>query len=105
MHRDERPNKKNVVPRVYAPASALLAVLLLPVAARAQWTTDASGNISNSNASNVGIGTGAAAPTSKLEVNGTAAVSSDLTVAGGRLKFTLSGPEGQVQGATERLSF
>ncbi|MFL6283451.1 MAG: hypothetical protein ACJ74Q_09960 [Pyrinomonadaceae bacterium] len=80
-------------------------LLLAPAVARAQWSTpDASGNVSSTNMGNVGVGT-TTALTSKLDVNGTAAVSGDLKVATGRLKFTFSGPEGYVQGATERLSF
>jgi hypothetical protein len=55
-------------PTLYAAAAlSLLAVMLLPGAARAQWTTTGS-NISNSNAGNVGVGTGTNAPASKLEV-------------------------------------
>ncbi|MFL6285814.1 MAG: hypothetical protein ACJ74Q_21960 [Pyrinomonadaceae bacterium] len=106
MNRDERPNVKNVLARPCAHVLALLAVLiLLPAAARAQWTTpDASGNTNTAaGINNVGVGT--ASPTSKLDVTGTAAVSGDLKVAGGRFKFTFSGPEGQMQGVTERLSF
>jgi hypothetical protein len=90
---------------ITAAFAALTILLLAPAVARAQWSTpDASGNVSSTNTGNVGIGT-TTAPTSKLDVNGTAAVSGDLKVATGRLKFTFSGPEGYVQGATERLSF
>jgi hypothetical protein len=60
---------KNLRPSLYA--LALLALLALPGAARAQWTApDASGNVNNTNAGNVGVGTGASAPAGKLDVKG-----------------------------------
>lgn len=67
------------------------------------WVPAGTSDITNNNAGNVGIGT--SAPTSKLDVVGTASVSGDLKAAGGRVKFSFSGPEGYMQGATERLSF
>jgi hypothetical protein len=55
MHAAERPTKKRPGPPPYAAAIlSLLTVMLLPGAARAQWTQDANGNIST-NASNVGV--------------------------------------------------
>ena len=102
MHRDELPTRNVRLPLYATALLALLAAMLSPTAARAQWTTTGN-DISNTNTGNVGVGT--ASPTSKLDVTGTAAVSGDLKVAGSRLKFTFSGPEGYIQGATERLSF
>lgn len=68
MHAVERPTMKRARLHLYVAAILpLLALLLLPGAARAQWTTTGS-NISNSNAGNVGVGTGTNAPASRLEV-------------------------------------
>jgi hypothetical protein len=60
-----RTNRNGVRPA--ALALALLAVLALPGAAAAQWATDAgTGNISNTNSGNVGVGT--TSPIYKLDV-------------------------------------
>jgi hypothetical protein len=68
MHAVERALKMRARPPLYAAAAlSLLALMLLPGAARAQWNTSGS-NISNSNAGNVGVGTGPNAPASRLEV-------------------------------------
>jgi hypothetical protein len=68
MHRVERPTTKRAgLPQYAAAILPLLALLLLPAAARAQWTQpDANGNISSTNSGNVGIGT--TAPVGKLDV-------------------------------------
>jgi Peptidase_G2, IMC autoproteolytic cleavage domain len=70
MHRVERPLKMRARPTLYATAAlSLLALMLLPAAARAQWTQpDASNNIHSTNSGNVGVGTGTNAPASRLEV-------------------------------------
>ena len=70
MHRVERPLKMKTRPTLYAAAAlSLLALILLPAAARAQWTQpDASNNIHSTNSGNVGVGTGSNAPASRLEV-------------------------------------
>ncbi|HKP11354.1 MAG TPA: hypothetical protein VJZ91_04560 [Blastocatellia bacterium] len=90
-------------------ALALLALIGADRVARAQTPTptppwvESGTNIISTNDGNVGIGT--PAPTSKLDVSGTAAVSGDFKAAAGRLKFSFGGPEGYIQGNTERLSF
>ena len=67
MHRDERPTMRAGLPIHLPAALALLALMVLPGSARAQWAT--SGNdIHNTNTGNVGIGTGASAPAGRLEV-------------------------------------
>jgi Peptidase_G2, IMC autoproteolytic cleavage domain len=70
MHRVERALKLRARPTLYAAAAlSLLALMLLPTAARAQWTQpDASNNIHSTNSGNVGVGTGTNAPASRLEV-------------------------------------
>jgi Peptidase_G2, IMC autoproteolytic cleavage domain len=68
MHRAERPTMKRAgLPLYAATILTLLAALLLPGAASAQWTTTGT-NITNSNSGNVGVGTGSNAPASRLEV-------------------------------------
>ena len=62
-------NKKvSVGPLATLASGAIFIVLMLlqPAAVKAQWTTDGSGNISNTNTGNVGIGT--PSPTALLEV-------------------------------------
>ncbi|MDQ3742960.1 MAG: rod shape-determining protein MreC [Acidobacteriota bacterium] len=70
MHAVERPLKMRARPPLYVTAALLLlALMLLPTAARAQWTQpDASNNIHSTNSGNVGVGTGTNAPASRLEV-------------------------------------
>ena len=72
MRTDGRPTRKRAGLPLYAAVTlSLLAVTLLPGAAHAQtpWSTpDSSGNISNTNAGNVGVGT--ASPSNKLDVSG-----------------------------------
>jgi hypothetical protein len=68
MQKIERPAQGRPALPFYFPAAlALLAALMLPGAARAQWTQpDANGNISSTNSGNVGIGT--ASPAAKLDI-------------------------------------
>jgi hypothetical protein len=79
MRRFERPGMKRGALPMYLPAAVLLlAVLLLPEAARAQWTQpDTSNNISNTNAGNVGVGT--PSPTARLQVAGDITASGNLS--------------------------
>jgi Peptidase_G2, IMC autoproteolytic cleavage domain len=64
MHRVERPTTKRAgLPQYAAAILSLLAVLVLPAAARAQWTSS-SGNTTTTD--NVGIGT--TAPAGKLDI-------------------------------------
>ena len=66
------------------PALALLALALLPGAARAQWTQpDAKQNINNTNTGNVGVGT--ANPTTAVEARGTGSFGGDVLAGAGGL--------------------
>jgi hypothetical protein len=57
MHAVEKPMTKRSGLSIYlAAASLLLALLLLPGAAHAQWTQDANGNITTTNSGSVGVG-------------------------------------------------
>jgi hypothetical protein len=75
MRAMERPMTKRAMPHVYLWAAvALLAVVSIPGAARAQqWTTstNSSNNINSTNSGNVGVGT--SAPQAKLDVEGSSA--------------------------------
>lgn len=65
MHAVERPTKRSGLSIYLAAASLRLALLLLPAAARAQWTTS-NGNTTTPN--NVGISAGTTAPNGNLDV-------------------------------------
>jgi hypothetical protein len=65
----KRTNKRTTS----AALAVLTLILLAPASARAQWTTTGN-DVSNTNAGNVGVGTGASAPTAKLDVRGSVAV-------------------------------
>src|ERR1044072_7415439 len=57
MHAVERPmTKRSGLPIYLAAASLLLAALLLPATASAQWQTCGTNNICNTNSGNVGVG-------------------------------------------------
>jgi hypothetical protein len=64
-----RDNQQRLNPPALVAASlSLLALILLcPAMVSAQWTTSGT-NISNTNTGNVGVGTGASAPSGKIEV-------------------------------------
>ncbi|MDQ3744492.1 MAG: hypothetical protein M3444_08930 [Acidobacteriota bacterium] len=65
MHAVQRPMKR-MRPSIYLPAAfLLLGVLLLPAAARAQWTTS---NSNTTTPNNVGISAGTTAPNGNLDV-------------------------------------
>jgi hypothetical protein len=69
-------NRSHFITRIF---SALVVVLLATVAANAQWTTpDGSGNISNTNTGNVGIGT--STPVMLLEVKKSQNASTSVSV-------------------------
>lgn len=93
MHRVERPTTKRVKPPFQAPVLlALLALLVLPGAARAQWTTpDASGNINNTNPGNVRVGGAGAAPTAVVHARGNLSLPLTGTVAVTQNSATVTG--------------
>jgi hypothetical protein len=66
----KRTNKKTTL----AALAALTILMLAPAAARAQWTTSSSNDVSNTNTGNVGIGTGTSAPAARLDVRGSIAL-------------------------------
>jgi hypothetical protein len=72
----KRTNKKTA----FAAFAVLTTILLAPAAARAQWTTSGN-NVSNTNSGNVGIGTGASAPVTTLEVRGSIALDGTVPAA------------------------
>ncbi|MDQ3746297.1 MAG: hypothetical protein M3444_18140, partial [Acidobacteriota bacterium] len=92
MHTVERPMTKRSGLSIYlAAASLLLGVLLLPAAARAQWTT--AGN-TTSTTNNVGVGT--TNPVTPVEARGTGSFGGDVVTGAGGLASPFGGV-GRVQ--------
>src|SRR2546429_256613 len=92
MHTDERPTKRAWLLSYPLWLLALLALLLLPGAANAQWTTpDASGNINNTNPGNVRVGGAGAAPTAVIHARGNLSLPLTGTVAVTQNSATVTG--------------